>query len=389
VASPRCSGGGPPPRRLALGLGAYLRATEWRTASAADRKLFQAPFRAGIGAAADWRKESALECRRVRHRGIAGPQRPAAWCWMAFRDRQGRLAPPCRHGVTASSAQGDLSSGRELRYIMYFLDDNKILHEPKQLSDDSLNMKKEFDYYQKISDSPIKARSLIYIITFGAIESRYTKVYGELGSHQVITPRYIDLDVCKPYMKRLRRASRTGAPETKAVGYGQPPIATRWSPGQSGNPLGRRRQEDDGFNAFRDALGNTITVVKDGKKTSLASGEVITIRLFESAIKGTATAQKQLRKLIIELHERGLLCPPKTPPRRRRVSAARIMSDHARSVWNKFIYANARILRQEMAASFEKLYGPIAEFESNLERRYRDMLPDTEGLETLNWQGVR
>ena len=29
-------------------LGAYLRATQWRTASAADRKLFQAPFRAGI-----------------------------------------------------------------------------------------------------------------------------------------------------------------------------------------------------------------------------------------------------------------------------------------------------------------------------------------------------
>lgn len=29
-------------------LGAYLRATEWRTASAANRKLFQAPFRAGI-----------------------------------------------------------------------------------------------------------------------------------------------------------------------------------------------------------------------------------------------------------------------------------------------------------------------------------------------------
>ena len=29
-------------------LGAYLRATEWRTASAADRKLFQAPFRSGI-----------------------------------------------------------------------------------------------------------------------------------------------------------------------------------------------------------------------------------------------------------------------------------------------------------------------------------------------------
>lgn len=29
-------------------LGAYLRATEWRSATAADRKLFQAPFRAGI-----------------------------------------------------------------------------------------------------------------------------------------------------------------------------------------------------------------------------------------------------------------------------------------------------------------------------------------------------
>jgi hypothetical protein len=31
-------------------LGAYLRSTEWRTATAADRKLFQAPFRAGIRA---------------------------------------------------------------------------------------------------------------------------------------------------------------------------------------------------------------------------------------------------------------------------------------------------------------------------------------------------
>jgi len=54
----------------------------------------------------------------------------------------------------------------------------------------------------------------------------------------------------------------------------------------------------------------------------------------------------------------------------------------------KFIYANARILRQEMAELFEKLYGPIAEFESNLERRYRDMLPDTEKLEILKWDGV-
>ncbi len=29
-------------------LGAYLRSTEWRTATAADRKLFQSPFRAGM-----------------------------------------------------------------------------------------------------------------------------------------------------------------------------------------------------------------------------------------------------------------------------------------------------------------------------------------------------
>jgi len=299
-----------------------------------------------------------------------------------------RLSAYLEH-LTASSAQGDLSSGRELRYIMYFLDKNKILYEPKQVSEISSRMQKRLDDHQRKSDNAIKFRSMIYISTYGEIERRYTKVYGELGSHQVITPRYIDLDVCEPFVKHLRKVLRTRAPKTKDVGYGQPPIATRWSPGQSGNPSGRRRQEDDGFNAFRDSLSKTITVVKDGKKTSLASGEVITIRLFESAIKGTATAQKQLRKLIIELHERGLLCPPKAPPRRRRVSTTETMSDHASNVYNKFIYANARVLRQEMAALFEKLYGPIDEFESNLERRYRDMLPDTEGLETLNWQGVR
>ncbi|WP_315812474.1 DISARM system SNF2-like helicase DrmD [Bradyrhizobium sp. SZCCHNR2028] len=42
--SPLLTSGFEGPQRL----GAYLRSTEWRTATAADRKLFQAPFRAGI-----------------------------------------------------------------------------------------------------------------------------------------------------------------------------------------------------------------------------------------------------------------------------------------------------------------------------------------------------
>lgn len=42
--SPLLASGFEGPRHL----GAYLRATEWRSATAADRKLFQAPFRAGI-----------------------------------------------------------------------------------------------------------------------------------------------------------------------------------------------------------------------------------------------------------------------------------------------------------------------------------------------------
>ena len=61
------------------------------------------------------------------------------------------------------------------------------------------------------------------------------------------------------------------------VGYGKPPKRTRFRPGQSGNPRGRRRREayEETENPLRMYMLEQMTVTIKGKKVTMPVVDVI------------------------------------------------------------------------------------------------------------------
>jgi hypothetical protein len=86
------------------------------------------------------------------------------------------------------------------------------------------------------------------------------------------------------------------ADDDDAVGYGKPPKHTRFKPGQSGNPRGRKRrlayEEDE--NPLRVYMLETMTVSIKGKKVKLPVVDVIIKSMIQKAASGDHRSQKLL-----------------------------------------------------------------------------------------------
>ena len=64
------------------------------------------------------------------------------------------------------------------------------------------------------------------------------------------------------------------------VGYGRPPLSTRFQPGHSGNPQGRPKGARNTLSMAKEALELTVRVQKDG------AAQIMTVR--EAAYRGVA-----------------------------------------------------------------------------------------------------
>jgi len=85
-------------------------------------------------------------------------------------------------------------------------------------------------------------------------------------------------------------------PEPK-VGYGRPPTASQWKPGQSGNPTGKRKAKK-GFAAdIAEAYALTISATLGGKPIQLTAKEAIVKALVDKAENGNKPALKMLLDL--------------------------------------------------------------------------------------------
>jgi hypothetical protein len=103
----------------------------------------------------------------------------------------------------------------------------------------------------------------------------------------------------QPSKRPVQRAERSGDYE---VGYGKPPVSTRFKPGQSGNPKGRPRGSK-GFNALmRRALSETILVREDGQLRQMSRREVIIKSWIARALKGDARAIERLLPFMQQLY---------------------------------------------------------------------------------------
>jgi Family of unknown function (DUF5681) len=81
------------------------------------------------------------------------------------------------------------------------------------------------------------------------------------------------------------------------VGKYHPPKHTRFKPGQSGNPKGRKKKPVHIGAAVDELLNGTVTVLIDGKKVRMSRIEVLLQRVYAAAAKGDA----RMTKLLVEL----------------------------------------------------------------------------------------
>ena len=89
-----------------------------------------------------------------------------------------------------------------------------------------------------------------------------------------------------------------GATVEETVGYGRPPIATRFAPGKSGNPRGRPKGARSVGAILQNVVRQKITVSENGKTRRVPAIEGMLRRLVSDALRGDAGAMKLLLSLV-------------------------------------------------------------------------------------------
>ncbi len=87
------------------------------------------------------------------------------------------------------------------------------------------------------------------------------------------------------------------------VGYGKPPVATRFQKGRSGNPSGRPKTVLEQFDPAKllEAIDNEeITVFDKGKPKRMTKAEIQFRQLFAKAIGGDLKAARLIAKMANE-----------------------------------------------------------------------------------------
>lgn len=84
-------------------------------------------------------------------------------------------------------------------------------------------------------------------------------------------------------------------PASFKVGYGKPPVATRFPRGRSGNPLGRPKSQRGKVTlrgAMRELLMSDVTVAVDGRRRRMLRVEALVDALIASAVAGNTNAAR-------------------------------------------------------------------------------------------------
>lgn len=84
------------------------------------------------------------------------------------------------------------------------------------------------------------------------------------------------------------------------VGYGRPPVATRFRKGQSGNPKGRPRGSKTLRSLLERILRSRLTIVEAGELKTIEQCDALLRSLVARAIKGDNRAAK----IVLDMMER-------------------------------------------------------------------------------------
>jgi hypothetical protein len=87
------------------------------------------------------------------------------------------------------------------------------------------------------------------------------------------------------------------------VGYGKPPVHTRFKKGQSGNPNGRRKGAKNFSTALKETLQEKVVIKENGKSKAVSKQEVITKQLVNKAASGELRAIYIIASLRVDTEE--------------------------------------------------------------------------------------
>jgi hypothetical protein len=98
------------------------------------------------------------------------------------------------------------------------------------------------------------------------------------------------------------KKKKAPAQDSNPVGYGKPPVHSRFRKGQSGNPTGKRRHgEAERVQALIWEEANRLLTVREGDKvTRMPALQAVLRSQIASAAKGNVSAQRAVVKLLQE-----------------------------------------------------------------------------------------
>ncbi len=96
-----------------------------------------------------------------------------------------------------------------------------------------------------------------------------------------MTKQHDDRPAKRKPIRRLRLE------DDEEVGYGKPPKAHRFKPGQSGNPSGRPKGVKNETTIMRELLGQKVSITHRGKTKRITLHEVLYRRVLEDGLKGS------------------------------------------------------------------------------------------------------
>jgi len=101
----------------------------------------------------------------------------------------------------------------------------------------------------------------------------------------------------KQMSNRKATPSISSDSEGYTVGYGKPPTHSRFRPGQSGNPVGRRKGARNLMTDVQRTLKVAVSVKEGGRSRKISTQEGLLLVLREKALKGDARALDRLIEL--------------------------------------------------------------------------------------------
>jgi Family of unknown function (DUF5681) len=99
------------------------------------------------------------------------------------------------------------------------------------------------------------------------------------------------------------KKKKAPAQDSNPVGYGKPPVHSRFRKGQSGNPSGKRRpgEAEDAQALIRQEAYRLLTLREGDKLTRMPALQAVARSLMTCAVKGNVPAQRAVFKAVQDI----------------------------------------------------------------------------------------